>query len=130
MRCPRDRYNPNKPWTTHVLGDSKLNKTPTGVSVIVALQPGTIGGHSKLSGNHTYAAGGGNRMDQDFSLRFLQKNSSHVLDTVVDARHTHYELLPLQDADIRYYPCFFTPETAERYFQTLLREVAFEQRTL
>jgi alkylated DNA repair dioxygenase AlkB len=41
-----------------------------------------------------------------------------------------YELLPLQDADIRYYPGFFEPETAERYFQALLREVAFEQQTL
>jgi len=41
-----------------------------------------------------------------------------------------YELLPLRDADIRYYPCFFDQETAERYFQALLRETAWEQRTL
>jgi alkylated DNA repair dioxygenase AlkB len=40
------------------------------------------------------------------------------------------ERLPLRDADIRYYPCFFEQETAERYFQTLLRETAWEQRTL
>ena len=41
-----------------------------------------------------------------------------------------FELLPLQDADIRYYACFFAPETADRNFQTLLCEVAFEQRML
>jgi alkylated DNA repair dioxygenase AlkB len=41
-----------------------------------------------------------------------------------------YERLPLQDADIRYYHCFIEPETAAQYFQTLLREVAFEQRVL
>ena len=40
------------------------------------------------------------------------------------------EHLPLPDADIVYYPCFFAQETAERYFQTLLREVDWEQRML
>ena len=40
------------------------------------------------------------------------------------------EHLPLADADIVYYPCFFAQETAERYFQSLLREVDWEQRML
>jgi len=69
-------------------------------------------------------------MEQHFSVRSLQRNSSNVFDTVEDARNTHYELIPLRDADIRYYPCFFEQETADRYFQTLLREAAWEQRTL
>jgi alkylated DNA repair dioxygenase AlkB len=69
-------------------------------------------------------------MEQYFSVRSLQRNSSNVFDTVADARSTHYALLPLRDADIRYYSCFFDQETADRYFQTLLREAAWEQRTL
>jgi alkylated DNA repair dioxygenase AlkB len=47
-----------------------------------------------------------------------------------EARTASYERLPLQDADIRYYANFFDPETAARYFQTLLCEAAWEQRTL
>jgi alkylated DNA repair dioxygenase AlkB len=39
-------------------------------------------------------------------------------------------VIPLRDADIRYYPDFFAQETAERYFQQLRREVDFEQRIL
>jgi alkylated DNA repair dioxygenase AlkB len=50
--------------------------------------------------------------------------------TGAEARNAPYENLPLQDADIRYYPGFFESETAEQYFQTLLREVAWENRTL
>jgi hypothetical protein len=69
-------------------------------------------------------------MEQHFSVRSLQRNSSNVFDTVEDARNTHYALIPLRDADIRYYSCFFEQETADRYFQTLLREAAWEQRTL
>ena len=40
------------------------------------------------------------------------------------------EFLPLPDADIVYYQRFFAPETVERYFQTLLSEVDWEQRML
>ena len=69
-------------------------------------------------------------MVHHFPHRSFQKNSSEDLDSVEDAGHIHYELLPLHDADIRYYPCFFEPETAEQYFQTLLREVAWENRML
>jgi alkylated DNA repair dioxygenase AlkB len=47
-----------------------------------------------------------------------------------EARNAPYERLPLQDADILYYRCFFAPETAERYFQTLLCEAAWEKRML
>jgi alkylated DNA repair dioxygenase AlkB len=50
--------------------------------------------------------------------------------TGAEGRNVPYERLPLQDADIRYYLRFFEPETAERYFQTLLCEVAWEQRAL
>ncbi len=50
--------------------------------------------------------------------------------TGAEARTASYERLPLQDADIRYYRCFSEPETAERYFQTLLCEVDWEQRML
>ena len=50
--------------------------------------------------------------------------------TGAEARNAPYEPLSLQDADIRYYRYFFKPETAERYFQTLLCEVAWEQRML
>jgi alkylated DNA repair dioxygenase AlkB len=53
-----------------------------------------------------------------------------LVNTGTEARSNHYELLPLRDANIRYYPCFFDEETAERYLRTLLREVAWEQRTL
>jgi alkylated DNA repair dioxygenase AlkB len=62
--------------------------------------------------------------------RSLQRPSAQVIDTGADAGNAPYERLPLRDADIRYYPCFFAPETADQYFQTLLREVAWEQRTL
>lgn len=50
--------------------------------------------------------------------------------TGVEARNTPYELLPLRDADIRYSLCFFEQETADRYFQALLTETAWEQRVL
>ena len=50
--------------------------------------------------------------------------------TGAEARNAPYDPLQLQDADICYYACFFEHETAERYFQTLLREVAWEQRML
>jgi alkylated DNA repair dioxygenase AlkB len=67
---------------------------------------------------------------QHCAVRTLKSNSSHVFDPVADARHTDYERIPLRDADIRYYPCFFAQEIAERYFQMLLAETAWEQRTL
>ena len=50
--------------------------------------------------------------------------------TGAEARNAPYERLPLRDADIRYFLDFFEQETTERYFQALLREAAWEQRTL
>jgi alkylated DNA repair dioxygenase AlkB len=44
--------------------------------------------------------------------------------------YTHCEYLSLPDADVRYYPCFFDPKTSDRYFETILRETAWEQRVL
>jgi alkylated DNA repair dioxygenase AlkB len=38
--------------------------------------------------------------------------------------------IPLRDADIHYYPCFFAQKTADWYFQTLQSEVPWERREL